>query len=276
MIALLTSVFVASLLGSAHCAGMCGPLVVCSGGGRDATRRQRAGAMVAYQLGRLTIYCIIGALAGLLGRGISESGALFGLQRAAVWLAGSLLIGVGLLEVCRVRGYWTPRLQMPNRMVQLLATAHRKSMKLNPASRAATVGLMSGLMPCGWLYAFALSAAATARIDLAVLVMAVFWAGSVPMLALIALGSSAFFTRLMKRVPYATAIALIAAGLFTLSHRSHIDLSNQAAASDLTAPNATNESSPISNASGSFANLAEHVDSLDHAEMPCCADDDSH
>lgn len=275
MIALLTSVFAASLLGSAHCAGMCGPLVVCSGAGKDATRKHRLRAAGAYQFGRLTIYCIIGAVAGLLGSGISEGGALFGLQRAAVWVAGSLLIGVGLLELCRVAGVWTPRLQMPNRIVHWLAAAHRGSMKFKPTTRAATVGLLSGLMPCGWLYAFALSAAATARVDYAVLVMAVFWAGSVPMLVLISLGSSAFFTNLMRRVPYATAVALIVAGLFTLSYRSNIDLMTQAAASDWSTEHSTKTQATDSDSSQSLSNIANHVDSLDHSEMPCCANDDS-
>lgn len=279
MIALLVSVFVASLLGSAHCAGMCGPLVVCSGAPRDSTKAARLRTTIAYQLGRLVIYCVIGALAGLAGSGISHGGTLFGLQRASVWLAGGMLVGVGLMELGRVSGVWTPRLYMPNRIVMALAAAHRHSMRFSRTTRAATIGLLSGLMPCGWLYAFALSATATARIDLAILVMAVFWAGSVPMLVLIAWGSSAFFTKLMHRVPYATGVALIAAGLLTLNFRHDSSWMNRAAANDWAHSSENRrhvvDSQMNNSTAGSLAPLADHIDSLDHTKMPCCADDNT-
>src|SRR5690606_18807129 len=53
--------------------------------------------------------------------------------------------------------------------------------------RAALLGVSTGLLPCGWLYAFALSAAATGSARDGALVMAAFWLGSVP--ALVGVGA---------------------------------------------------------------------------------------
>lgn len=222
--------------------------------------------MSAYQGGRLVVYCLIGAIAGIVGTGIEETGTLLGLQRAAVWIAGSLLIGVGLVELGRVSGFWSASLHMPERFVQGLARLHRATMKLSPTARAGTVGVLSGLMPCGWLYAFALSAAATARIDTGMLVMAVFWAGSVPMLTTIGWGGSAALAKLVRKAPYVTALVLIAAGLFTLSYRQVNVFESSAAAQDIVT------SSEESNPNDSLIN---HIQSLDHQELPCCADHDS-
>ena len=61
MIALAGSVLLASLLGSPHCAGMCGGFV-CFYSGQDGRGQTRAHA--AYNLGRLVSYLVLGLLAG--------------------------------------------------------------------------------------------------------------------------------------------------------------------------------------------------------------------
>ena len=62
----LTAMFLLGLLGSGHCLGMCGPLVLAFPA-RQGTR----GAHVAYNVGRVTTYTILGALLGSLGAGLS-------------------------------------------------------------------------------------------------------------------------------------------------------------------------------------------------------------
>ena len=60
-------IFAAGFLGSFHCIGMCGGFACALG------RDPRGGAATAerhllYNLGRLTTYCFLGALAGALGQ----------------------------------------------------------------------------------------------------------------------------------------------------------------------------------------------------------------
>lgn len=269
MIPLLISVFVASLLGSVHCAGMCGPLAACAGACNSTGLGRRVRTIGTYQLGRLTTYLIIGAIAGMLGGGLNLGGQVLGFQRAAVWIAGSMLILVGVFELVRRLGGWTPQFHLPPRLLQKLAKLNRAATKLPPLWRALTIGLLTGLMPCGWLYAFALSAAATAQPVTGMMVMGAFWAGAVPMLVAISWSSSAILSKLLQRFPYATAIVLIAAGLMTITYRQGF-----ASMADLRAnfEQTTAESRDADgDDDGQYNGLIDQIDSLDHEKMPCCA-----
>ncbi|MCU0635621.1 MAG: sulfite exporter TauE/SafE family protein, partial [Gemmatimonadaceae bacterium] len=82
LLALLT----ASLLGSVHCAAMCGGFVcLYAGVGQpgSAARHVSGGAHAAYNAGRLVSYTLLGLLAGTIGQGIEHAGTLAGVQRGA-------------------------------------------------------------------------------------------------------------------------------------------------------------------------------------------------
>ena len=67
MTAMLLSVFLASILGSTHCAGMCGAFVMLAVSdfkGRPGTPPL---ALASYHLGRLTTYTLLGSIAGVVG-----------------------------------------------------------------------------------------------------------------------------------------------------------------------------------------------------------------
>lgn len=59
------SILIASLLGSPHCAGMCGGFAAWSGSGG-----LRWSGVAAYNLGRLITYITLGIIAGLLGKSL--------------------------------------------------------------------------------------------------------------------------------------------------------------------------------------------------------------
>ena len=79
--------------------------------------------------------------------------------------------------------------------------------------RASLLGTLTPLLPCGWFYAFALTAAGTARAAHGALVMTVFWLGTVPAL----LGVGWIMGRcggwLRQRLPVLTGTLLIVIGL---------------------------------------------------------------
>ena len=62
----LTPLFLLGFLGSGHCIGMCGPLVVAFPG-----QSGRFSAHLCYHGGRLLTYVVIGAVMGALGGGWS-------------------------------------------------------------------------------------------------------------------------------------------------------------------------------------------------------------
>src|SRR3954469_14309814 len=81
--------FLLGLMGSLHCAGMCGPLVLMTPVVGH-SRASRVASRVLYHLGRITTYALIGLLFGMIGKSI----VFAGLQR---WL--SLVVGMLMLVI---------------------------------------------------------------------------------------------------------------------------------------------------------------------------------
>jgi uncharacterized protein len=222
MTALIAAVFVASLLGSAHCAAMCGGFACLSAAapGRRASWRDAGLASAAYHGGRLVSYVALGAVAGVVGQGLEHAGALAGVQRAAAVGASVLLIAWGLTlfaEQQGVRFPWPSPLEPAQRWLgaRLAALQNRP-----PAVRGVALGLLTTLLPCGWLYAFVVTAAGTGAPWPAMVTMAVFWLGTVPALVAVGVGARTLSGPLRARLPQVTALALVAVGVFSLARRT--------------------------------------------------------
>ena len=89
----------------------------------------------------------------------------------------------------------------------------------SPIVRALGTGLFSTLLPCGWLYAFVVTAAGTGSWALGAATMAAFWVGTLPILAVIGVGVRRLAGPLRRYVPAVTALVLVAVGLMTVAGR---------------------------------------------------------
>lgn len=134
--------FVAGLVTSLHCVGMCGPLA-CSWAVARGTNSTFLRDTALYHGARLTAYGIVGAIAGTLGtlpkewlhhRGI----AMF------PWLLviAFVLVGIGA-------DAWLPK---PAVLTKPMARLRFKAMQFGSAARAGALGLATPLLPCGPLY----------------------------------------------------------------------------------------------------------------------------
>lgn len=220
MTALISAVFAASLLGSMHCAGMCGAFLafaVTAEGRPDLRARARLNA--AYNLGRLVTYTALGAVGGFVGAAVDLGGSALGLQRAAAALAGSMMIVVGLIAVARAAGVRLPRAPLPAGLRTLVGRGHRAAMGLPPVARAASIGLLTTLLPCGWLYAFAITAAGTASPFKGAVTMAVFWLGTLPVMIGLGVSLQSLTGALRARLPLVTSLLIVVVGLFTVAGR---------------------------------------------------------
>lgn len=209
MTALWTTILVSSLAGSLHCVAMCGPLVGLHGGVRSVR------LALVHAVGRLTTYVALGALAGLLGRAVDMAGHLAAIQHGASIAAGILTVGWGLRTMAIARGWLRTEGSAPalfsRGLVQLRAR--------RAAGRAWLVGVLTGLLPCGWLWVFVVSAAGTGSPWIGAAVMTVFWLGTVPaMTGLLAIGGPVL-ARIRRRLPVVSASLMIALGLVTLATR---------------------------------------------------------
>lgn len=139
MTQLLVAVFVASVLGSAHCVGMCGPFVLLATGvsksrressslakdshtavadpkvgGLDETctpsksekrflgeSAQRAIRVCCYHAGRLTTYLILGVVMGAIGAATNGLAGYWGYANVAARVVGAVMIVLGIVRLAQ-------------------------------------------------------------------------------------------------------------------------------------------------------------------------------
>ncbi|MEZ4585932.1 MAG: sulfite exporter TauE/SafE family protein [Gemmatimonadales bacterium] len=197
------AILLASLLGSVHCAAMCGGIALAAGNGGSRSR-------AIYHLSRLLVYAGLGLLAGTGGALIQAAGRTIGLAGAAAAVAGWSLVAFGVVALLRALGVRLPGASGPiERAVRGLGGRIRA---VPPRWRAAALGALTGLLPCGWLYAFVLVAASSGSPQHGALLMSAFWLGTVPW---VLAGSLALRGLLGRSGPRLAAVVVIAVGLLT-------------------------------------------------------------
>jgi sulfite exporter TauE/SafE len=255
MTALLTAVFVASLVGSLHCAGMCGGIVTLCVSGRPVTTRRAWRPHVLYNLGRLVSYATLGAVAGGLGAAIDLGGSAVGWSRVATLVAGGTMIVIGGVALLRSAGVRIGGGAVPAPIRDLFARGLAVVRTWPAGVQPLLIGLLTGLLPCGWLYAFVVAAAGTGHPWLGAATMAVFWAGTVPVMLGLGIGAQTLAGPLRRHVPRVTAVALVVVAVITITGRLRVPAYADAPAVS------------------SHAHAVDHVRSLDGSSLPCCDDE---
>ncbi len=217
---LLATVFLASLVGSLHCVGMCGPFVAFYSGSDGSAGTRRMLSHAAYSGGRLVTYVLFGLAAGAIGAALDVAGSLAGFQRVAAVLAGATMVLWGVLALLQIRGVRIFKHGSGNgRLARLFRRGFSLVSDKPPLVRASVVGLLSGFLPCGWLWAFVVTAAGTGSALAGAAVMTAFWAGTVPALLAVGFGTQLLSAPLRRHVPAVTAALLVALGLFAILGR---------------------------------------------------------
>lgn len=206
---ILLTAIVLGLVGSLHCAGMCGPLALAlpmTGNARTTFILGR----VAYNLGRIVTYCALGAVFGLVGQTL----ALAGFQRWVSLAAGSAIL-IGLILSTKFAT------SVPvARSVAWIKSGLGAMLRRRSLASTFTLGTLNGLLPCGLVYAACAGAVATGSLVHGVEYMAAFGLGTVPMMLGIGLvGQKLQFTlrfKLQRLIPAClmiVAVMLILRGL---------------------------------------------------------------
>lgn len=173
----LISGFLIGIVGSLHCATMCGPLVMAFNYNQKSWLRN-----LLYHGGRVTTYILIGLAFGILGEGF----ALVGWQR---WLS----IGLGIilavvtffphLKANTMADRWLANILVPMKKRLL------KAVNTNKSATLFTLGMLNGLLPCGMVYVAISTSLAVSDLYSAAMVMSGFGLGTLPLLMTIAMGS---------------------------------------------------------------------------------------
>jgi sulfite exporter TauE/SafE len=197
-----------ALLGSLHCAGMCGPLVLAATGG---ARRPWSRAAL-HSFGKALAYTLLAALLASAAAAVArvEPRWLGASRSALAAVAGATMVASGLaaLGVPLGRAFAATPLRPGLEALQRLAS------DLPPPSRAFAFGLVNGLLPCGLSWS-AIALAASSGGAVLVLGPLAFGLATLPALAAVAFGAGALGARLRDRGRVALGVVLIAAGAWT-------------------------------------------------------------
>ncbi len=202
------------LMGSSHCAAMCGGIAGAVSLGIDEQRQNRVLAIAAFHLGRILSYALIGLA---LGSVVVYAAAGFKpLSIALRIIAAGLLISMGLY----IAGWWRGLTMLERVGVPLWSRLQPLTKRLLPVRSAAGALLLGGLwgwLPCGLVYS-TLSWAVSADSTLgAAGRMLFFGIGTLPAMLTMSLAAETSRRLLQKQSTRRVAgILLIGFGLWTL------------------------------------------------------------
>lgn len=195
------SVLTSSFLGSLHCLGMCGPIVI-------ATNKSKRDS-IFYHLGRLLGYLLLGLLVGFLGQelmgrfpGTITSGV------APIFLGCTFII-MGLL-LLKKRKFHMPLPSIFSRPYNMMVSLQTKK---KSTLYTFLIGLCSILLPCGWLYGYVVGAATAESLSTALIIMFMFWLGTVPALFFTPLIFQKMINPLRAKFPVLASATLLFAGM---------------------------------------------------------------
>ena len=224
MIDLLAPLIV-GFVGSLHCLGMCGPLVVAYSlhirstavdGGPDVTKVWSRGFAhhLAFHAGRILCYGLLGAVASAFGYVIGFGQFFAGLRSSVSLVAGLLMVlfGLALLKLISVPLFpvrsFRPNGAVGRALPQLLASDRI-------ASKWA-LGFVAGFLPCMLSWAMIVKAATMASPVHGFMTMALFGLGTVPALFFTGLSASLFTLRMRITGERVAACSVIVMGIILL------------------------------------------------------------
>lgn len=209
----LTTAFLLGLMSSAHCIGMCGGIMGALSMAIPQERRaSRWWILFSYNIGRIFSYAIIGLLLGGLVEQLVSGGGLTYLR----WLAGLLLIAMGLY----LADWWKGLLHLEKMGRYLWAYIQplgKNLMPMNSTPKALVLGFIWGWLPCGLVYsALAYAVSSGSGLESASLMLA-FGLGTLPSVWLSGVLAQELNRWLrIKQLRWTMALLIILFGVWTL------------------------------------------------------------
>lgn len=194
------------LVGSLHCIGMCGPIAVALPLKHHGWLQKILGGFL-YNIGRALTYGLIGALFGLLGKGLH----LAGLQKwVSIAMGVVMIVSVVFPIVFRERikigslaGSYSARLI--SRFRELFGRRSHRNLFV--------IGLLNGLLPCGLVYVAVAGAINTNDIAVGALFMIVFGLGTFPVMMAVSLAGSIISAGIRAKLSRVVPVFIVLLGI---------------------------------------------------------------
>ena len=205
--------FVFGFVGSLHCIGMCGPIVLALPVGKQRWTSFAFGRLL-YNFGRVLTYTLMGGAVGLVGAGI----LLPIFQQNLSIVAGILIILT--VVVRRLMKFSLPIPSFISGALQRLQAKIAALLKEQSVAALLLLGILNGLLPCGFVYVAMTAAAVSAHVLSGMLFMAGFGFGTIPAMVGLSISprilSADFRGKIAKMLPAFTllvGILLVLRGL---------------------------------------------------------------
>ena len=204
---ILISAFVLGIMGSFHCAGMCGPIAIALPLHGNSVGGKIFGGSL-YNLGRTITYGIMGALFGLLGQGV----AMIGFQQKISVIMGSLMI-ISVLFPALFKNQYSMNKSWFS-LVGKLKSSIGQMFSIRSYPSLFFIGMLNGLLPCGLVYMAIAGAIGTGSISMGTLYMILFGLGTIPMLMGISLAGNLLSLAVRKRINKLIPLMVVVVGIF--------------------------------------------------------------
>ena len=179
-------VFIAGVLGSSHCIGMCGPFALTIGSGAK-TWKSNLARQIVFSLGRIFTYCVLGSIAGYgswrFGKMVPT---MVNVPALLAVVAGLFLIyqgtvAAGVIDSKAVKSKSGPC---------LAGTFFGSFLNSSDPRNTFLAGVFTGFLPCGLVYGFLALAASSSSMLTGATVMLLFGLGTTPVMVLTGVGGS--------------------------------------------------------------------------------------
>lgn len=188
--------FLLGFFGSFHCIGMCGPIALALPQHEGRPYLKIISALL-YNFGRVITYAIIGILFGTLGRGLFMGGIQ---QLVSIATGVIIILVVSFPYIVPAKFKQISVLQIP-----IMRKAFSNAFKMKSLSAYLFLGLINGLLPCGFVYIALSGAMLTGNTMDGSLFMFFFGLGTIPaMFSMSMMGSFInlnFRNKIKKAVP---------------------------------------------------------------------------
>ena len=203
---ILISALILGLMGSFHCAGMCGPIAIALPlHGNTVTQKIFGGAL--YNVGRTITYGIMGAIFGMLGQGIE----MIGFQQWISVIMGLLMI-ISVIFPALFRNQYSMDKSWFS-LVGKLKKSIGQMFSVRSFSSLFFIGLLNGLLPCGLVYIAIAGAIGTGDVAQGTLYMILFGLGTIPMMFFISLAGNMMGLALRNRINKLIPVLVMVVGL---------------------------------------------------------------
>lgn len=188
--------FYIGLFGSIHCIGMCGPLAFAIPS-VPGNRWLLIWDKLVYQLGRIISYSLLGLLIGVIGRQLW----LLGLQQGVSIVSGVMILAAAFSRLFKISFV---KSKAGNKLFTMVNKAVVYA--VNRRWGHLFVGILNGLLPCGFVYLALIGAVNTPSAAKAMTYMFWFGVGTIPLMFLAAVSSGFINTSVRRKlnivVPY--------------------------------------------------------------------------